>query len=109
MSELIPPMSQPVPTHDAGRLCRCVVNHNPNPTHIQRHHIWPLGEGGPDTEANTVWLCANAHENVHVLLREYKRYEGEPPWEVRKRFSRYIRTLAAKGWEAIVRSASTAT
>lgn len=86
--------------HDAGKMCICVGDHNPNPTHLQRHHIWPLGKGGPDTEENSVWLCPTTHENVHVLLRWWFMRNEEPPWEVRKFHSRYTREMAEKGWRA---------
>ncbi len=88
-------------THDADRICACVKDHRPVPTHVVRHHVFPLGEGGPNTEDNIVWLCPTAHENVHVLLRAFKTYEGAPPWEVRRRFSPYIRFLALWGWRSI--------
>ncbi|MDP8929351.1 MAG: hypothetical protein M3O70_12470 [Actinomycetota bacterium] len=38
---------------------------------------------------------------MHVLLREYKRHEGTPPWEVRRFYGPYIRELAVLGWEAM--------
>lgn len=86
-------------THDGNQYCACVSNHNPNVNHVHRHHIWPLGEGGPNEDWNLVWLCPTTHENVHVLLRAYKQYEGTPPWEVRKHFGSYARGLAQRGWE----------
>lgn len=84
--------------HDLGEECRCVSNHNPNPMELNRHHIWPLGMGGPDTSDNIEWLCPTTHVNVHELLRAYEKYEGDPPWEIRKHFSPFVRTLAARGY-----------
>lgn len=89
----------PLEGHDTGQKCICVANHNPNPMELNRHHIWPLGMGGPDTEENTVWLCPTAHANVHELLRAYIRYEGSPPWEIRRQFSPYIRAIAEEGYK----------
>lgn len=84
--------------HDLGEECKCVQNHNPNPMELNRHHVWPLGMGGPDSDDNVEWLCPTSHANVHELLRAYVKYEGQPPWEVRKYFSPYIRNLASRGY-----------
>lgn len=88
--------------HDAGQFCNCVTDHNPNPMELHRHHIHPLGHGGQDTEDNEVWLCPTAHSNVHELLRAFLKYEGLPPWEIRKSFGPYIRDLAEQGYERIM-------
>lgn len=87
--------------HDQGQTCVCVADHRPSPQELHRHHVWPLAEGGPDTEDNLVWLCPTSHVNVHELLRPWQANEGEPPWEVRCRFGPYIRDLARRGYEAI--------
>lgn len=87
-------------SHDAGRYCRCVSRHVPAVTHVHRHHILPLSWGGPDVEENIEWLCQTTHENVHVLLREYVRYGGEPPWRPwRQQVSPFTRALAEAAWE----------
>lgn len=79
--------------------CVCVTDHNPNVITFHEHHIWPLGMGGPDTRANIVLLCPTSHASVHHLIREYDKAGGEPPWDVRKRFNLYVRSLAKQGWE----------
>lgn len=84
--------------HDHGQRCECVVNHNPNPMELNKHHIHPLGMGGTDTGDNVVWLCPTSHANVHELLRHWVRNEGEPPWSVRQFFSPYIRDIAEDGY-----------
>ena len=91
--------AHPAAGHDADQRCVCVADHNPNPMELNRHHVWPLAEGGPDTDDNVVWLCPTSHANVHELLRAWLRYEGRPPWAIRKRFSAYIRGLAESGFE----------
>lgn len=83
--------------HDENQQCICVTDHNPNPMELNRHHIWPLAEGGPDTEDNIVWLCPTSHVNVHELLRAIIKYEGAVPWQIRQHFSPYIRDLAYEG------------
>lgn len=84
--------------HDAGQHCECVADHNPNPMELHRHHIHPLSEDGPDVMDNIVWLCPTSHVNVHELLRAWVKYEGEPPWEIRKFYGYYIRDLAEEGY-----------
>lgn len=88
-------------SHDEGRICVCVANHNPNPMELHRHHIKPLAFGGTRTPDNEVWLCPTSHANVHELLREIIRHEGDAPWDIRKRFGLYIRDLADEGWRRI--------
>lgn len=84
--------------HDDGQRCICVRDHNPNPMELHKHHIHPLGMGGTDTDDNIVWLCPTSLANVHELLRAWVKYEGEPPWSIRQRFSPYIRELAIDGY-----------
>lgn len=96
----------PITGHDADQLCGCVSRHVPAPQELNRHHIHPLGEGGVDTEDNVEWLCPTSHANVHELLRAWLKYEGEPPWAIRKHFSPYIRELAARGFHMIMEGRS---
>lgn len=82
-------------------LCDCVSVHSPSNRAIHRHHVWPMGMGGPDEEANLVVVCPNLHANTHMLIRMWGiRYDGEPPWWVQRQFSVLARILAAKGWTA---------
>jgi hypothetical protein len=37
-------------------------------TYTECHHILPKSMGGPDTEENLVWLTAEEHLKVHLLL-----------------------------------------
>lgn len=55
--------------HDEGRACVCISEHRPAPLELERHHIWPLGMGGPDNEWNVAWVCPTAHANTHELMR----------------------------------------
>lgn len=66
-------------SHNAGHRCRCVKRHNPEPLEPERHHVWPLGNGGPDVAANRVWLCPTTHTNAHEILRHFMR-EGYHHW-----------------------------
>ncbi len=59
--------------------------------------------GGPDTSGNIVWLCDNAHRNVHEILRlmlqadraltESELEDLEP-----RPVSRYAGVLARRGF-----------
>jgi len=83
----------------------CTVHRNHSPrSHINhRHHIWPLGEGGPDVKANIVVVCATGHSNIHALLDVYRATGATPGYRVRRRFSAGERRLAAAGWDAMIR------
>lgn len=85
-------------SHDAAGLCSCVATHVPRPAELHIHHVVPLSWGGPDIATNETWLCPTAHVNVHELLAAYKRANGLPAWEVRRRFSAFTRALAERGW-----------
>ncbi len=88
-------------THAGEVDCLCVGDHSPKPLDIEVHHIWPIGQGGPDVRGNRIPLCPTAHSSVHWLLREYKRHNGTPPWDDRRRLNPYLRYLAAEGWRRI--------
>lgn len=85
-------------TPSGERKCVCVNKHVPEPRELHRHHVWPLGEGGPDKSSNLRWLCPSTHSNVHRLWREWDAAGGQPPWEVRRDYSYYTRGLVAEGW-----------
>lgn len=85
--------------HDVGKYCQCVTNHTPAPQELHRHHVVPLYAGGENAESNLEWVCPTTHANIHELLRAWEKYEGEPPWEIRKYFNPYVRELARRGYE----------
>lgn len=91
--------SEPLTAEPSGeRRCLCVRDHTPEPRELHRHHVWPLGEGGPDKSANLRFLCPTAHSNTHRLWREYQKQRGTPPWEIRRPYGKYVRDLVAEGW-----------
>ena len=69
---------------------------------IERHHVWPLGMGGPDVEANVVMVCANGHGQIHAYLDHLIRYGGvgRVPWDLTRRFGVKVRVLGQAGWTA---------
>lgn len=89
-------------SHDHGAVCRCVATHRPEPLELERHHVWPLGMGGPDEDWNQVWVCPTTHTNTHEILRAFMRF-GPLTWgeilEANDRpVSRYAYHLAAEGY-----------
>ena len=67
---------------DGIRQCGCVKDHTPEPRELHRHHVWPTGEGGPNTRANLRWLCPTTHSNAHKLWRAYEEAGGTPTWRM---------------------------
>jgi hypothetical protein len=84
---------------DARYNCKCVTKHVPKPLELHKHHVWPLGEGGPDIKGNLVILCPTTHSNAHRLWQLYEQYEGRPPWSILRIYSEYTRAIVEKGRE----------
>lgn len=85
--------------------CQAHVRHTPASHINQHHHVWPLGDHGPDIPANRVVLCPTGHVNTHSLLDAYRKAGGDPGWQVRRRYSVKEREYAAVGWDRIKRQA----
>ena len=89
--------------HDDDVACRCVADHRPPVLEYESHHILPLAMGGPDSPENRVWLCSNAHGNVHELLRlMFKAARSLTDYELQaiedRPVSRYAAALAREGY-----------
>lgn len=85
-----------------GTMCRAHVHRSLVP--IEVHHIWPLGDGGPNVTANKVPLCANAHGAIHYLIDRARR-EGsweKVPWDFKRQFGVQVRRYAEMGYRSIV-------
>lgn len=96
--------------HDYGTVCQCSVNHQPGVLENVIHHIWPIGDEGPDDPSNEVFVCPTCHYNVHELYRTMKRegrqvsyYEFSKFYEVP--VSKYAYRLAALGFRRYVAKA----
>lgn len=83
--------------NDSRYNCKCVSKHVPRALELHRHHVWPLGEGGPDAGENLVVLCPTTHSNVHRLWRLYEQHNGRPPWDILRNYSEYARAIVEKG------------
>jgi hypothetical protein len=92
-------INQPLKVNPTGEYkCRCVMRHVPEPQELHRHHVWPTGKGGPNIASNLLYLCPTTHSSAHKLWREYDRVGGEPLWEIRKNYGKYVRDIVARGW-----------
>lgn len=81
-----------------GKECAVHVHDDMIPQ--ERHHVWPLGMGGPDVPSNIVVLCANGHGAVHTyqgLVLKYAKTFRPVPWRVARLFGLKVRALAHEG------------
>ncbi len=82
-----------------GYPCELHTDHAPEPLFNHRHHIWPLGLGGPDESTNVVFVCPVGHDRVHALLRLMYTHDGSVPWTLACHFGSKERALAKMGYE----------
>lgn len=83
--------------------CQVHKKHMPE-THINhRHHVYPLGEGGPDILDNIIIVCATGHMNIHDLLSHYKMLQGKVPYSILRRYALEERKYAKLGYDRITR------
>jgi hypothetical protein len=80
-----------------GMECACHTHRETVP--IEKHHVWPLGMGGPDTEANRITVCANAHYSIHAYLDLLVKGAGEVFPNEGRRFSLKVRRYARYGYD----------
>lgn len=90
--------AQPTGRYGVRMGMRCQVHKHRSMVPLEVHHIWPLGDGGPDVAANKITVCANAHYSTHALLDLYRKTDGQVAWEIRREFGTKIRALALQGW-----------
>jgi hypothetical protein len=79
-----------------GQECACHSHREMVP--IERHHVWPLGMGGPDIDGNKITVCANAHYSIHAFLDLLVKTAGHVDAETTKRFSPKVRRYARSGY-----------
>jgi hypothetical protein len=87
------------------RGTRCAAHRHEYPTAEEYHHLQPLSRGGKTEQANMVWLCANAHSDVHYFLdtierraRKGERHPASVPGVTAVHYGPAIRRLARLGW-----------
>ncbi len=93
------------PCGSANEPCRVHTKHVPNPHSVDRHHVWPTADGGPDIPENIVVVCPTGHRNIHDLLNLFKLFRGKPPYIELRKFAFEERTLAELGYSRIARGA----
>lgn len=98
-----------------GKRCEAHVHGYLAPE--EHHHLRPQSRGGTTEAANMVWLCANAHSDVHYFLdliegeavKLMRQLEMRPialgaavsavPWRVAERYAPKVRQIARRGWD----------
>lgn len=68
----------------AGNQCELHRYHAPEPLITHVHHVWPLGDGGPDEPTNKIKVCPTGHYNVHRYMDAVKKaaptFEATGAW-----------------------------
>jgi hypothetical protein len=65
---------------------------------FELHHVWPLGYHGPDTKANKIKICPNAHSDIHFLMELMLRGK---PWKPRE-YGNAVRRYALLGYSQVM-------
>jgi hypothetical protein len=81
----------------------CHVHHEM--VSYEMHHVWPLGYHGPDTPANKVKICPNAHADIHYLME--RMFRGKP-YMIRE-YGFWVRVFARQGYEQVTAYAESLT
>lgn len=84
------------PARLPGDQCQVHGWHRPPVLETERHHVWPLGMGGPDVESNIVLVCGTGHANIHRVLRALA-YGKTPPKATRQ--ERYYAVRGFLMWQ----------
>lgn len=100
MNDPADPHTQIRSTHQP---CQIHNRHAPTPHVNHVHHVWPLGEGGPDISDNKVVVCPTGHYSIHDLLQHYKMLMGNVPFIVLNKYSLEERRLAKLGYDRMCR------
>src|SRR5690348_7652407 len=95
-----PPVSDDVyPGYPVRRMpmgMTCAVHKHRSYVPLERHHVWPLGMGGPDEPENLITVCCNGHYEIHEYLRQLMLHGSPAPgW---RHYDRKVRMYALSGW-----------
>jgi hypothetical protein len=84
---------------------RCIAHTHDYLVPEEYHHLRPQCRGGETKPDNMVWLCANAHSDVHYFLdliekqaKAGKRHPERIPGPVADHFGPKVRAAARRGW-----------
>ena len=61
------------------------------------HHVWPKCYGGPDTKANLIKICCNAHSDIHYLMELMFRGKPYNP----RQYGAKVRHFAWSGYQQV--------
>lgn len=64
----------------------------------EMHHVWPLGYHGPDTKANKIKICCNAHSDIHYLMELILKGKPYRPQE----YGPQVRLFAQRGADQVM-------
>jgi hypothetical protein len=76
----------------------CLVHRHREWVPIEKHHVWPVGMGGPNIESNKISVCANGHYSIHEFLRQLMLHNGSVPEETSRHFGPKVKKYAILGW-----------
>lgn len=82
-----------------GYECECHVHESKIPQ--ERHHVWPMGYHGPDTAANKILICCNAHSDIHYYMEYLLKHNGANPPDWRT-YGPDVRFFARKGFDQVM-------
>jgi hypothetical protein len=85
--------------------CSVHAAHKPTSHVNEIHHVWPLGQGGPNRADNRVVVCGTGHNSIHQLIAEYLTMKGAVPYSLLKQYTMGERQLAKLGYDRITRGA----
>lgn len=80
----------------------CAVHVHDSLVPIEHHHVWPLGDGGPNVKENKIITCANGHYSIHAYLDLLAKNDGDVPWLLRRLFGPKVRHWAEWGYQQIL-------
>jgi hypothetical protein len=99
--ELVTVGRAPMRLDPARHPCQLHKAHRPEPLVTVRHHVQPLGMGGPDVPWNWLDVCDTGHRNVHTILGPMCQ-DGPRFGKVGRRGTRTERDAAKRGFSAWV-------
>lgn len=83
--------------------CQIHTQHKPR-SHVNHvHHIWPLGEGGPNIADNKIVVCPTGHYNIHTLIDLLLKKNGNVSWADLAPYTLNERSYAKLGYMRILR------
>lgn len=77
----------------------CAVHRHTSYVPLERHHVHPVGMGGPNVAANLITVCCNAHYSIHEYIRQLMLTGGQKPANWRH-YGRKVVAYAVQGWTA---------